>query len=335
MSEPSGHQGQDRAPRSIGGHGANDAFLPEPAGGHVDDLATGYALGALEGSERLRVERHRQMCPACDRLIADESRVVGLLPFAVPLSDVPPDVKPAILARVDHAGRAAAPGTPAPRSVPPPASRVEARGAPLPTLPTSRQTLLPLAPSHPMGAPPRIERWTGWASTLLALPLLLALIATAAWAVQLRAEADEDEARANSFGAMLERALSGQETVYQLSPAPRAPDAKGWVVAAADGRSATLYVRGAPTRPGSSVELIASGEGEPVPLVTIELDERGRGVATFPLRQPLTDFRFLRVKASSDDGPNGLALWGKPIDPKGTPAAGNAVPAPTVGTDTP
>lgn len=335
MSKPSGHHGRDRAPRSIGGRGTNDAFLPEPAGGHVDDLTTGYALGALEASERLRVERHRQMCPSCDRLIAEESRVVGLLPFAVPLSDVPPDVKPAILARVDHAGRAAAPGTPAPRPTPSPAARVEAGSAPLPTLPTSRQTLLPATSTHPAGAPPRIERWTGWASTLLALPLLLALIATAAWAVQLRAEADEDEARANSFGAILERALAGQEPVYQLAPGPAAPTAKGWVVAAADGRSATIYVRGAPTRPGNSVELFASGEGEPVLLVAIELDERGRGVATFPLRQPLTDFRLLRVKTSSDDGPNGLALWGKPVDPKGTPPAGNAVPAPIVGTDTP
>ncbi len=74
------------------------------AGRHVDDLAAAYALGALEPAERDQVERHRRLCPACDRLLAEESRVANLLPFAVPASTVPPpDVKVALFARIAHA----------------------------------------------------------------------------------------------------------------------------------------------------------------------------------------------------------------------------------------
>lgn len=329
MSDGLGHrrQGRDRSPHP---HGAGPLPLAS-SGRHVDDLAAGYALGALEPAERLHVERHRRMCPACDRLLVEESRVVGLLPFAVPATQPPPpDVKPALLARVGHVIRAAADL---------PAHRVASASAPTPTLPASRPIAQPTDAPSLRGIPgpdTRSRRWNHWTSVLLALPLLLALGATTAWAIQLRAQAEERGERANSIGAVVERALADDGTVYQLEPGPAAPEAKGWVVADPGQTSATIYVKGDETRSGERFELSASGEGTPSTLAQVELDERGRGVKTFPLERPLSAFRSLKVKPLTPRGDGteaiGLALWGH-VDDGVSPPTKQGAPAATVATD--
>jgi len=48
----------------------------------LDDLAA-YALGALEDTERARVEAHLTTCETCPRLLAEYRAVVGVLPNAL------------------------------------------------------------------------------------------------------------------------------------------------------------------------------------------------------------------------------------------------------------
>ncbi|MDP9365382.1 MAG: hypothetical protein M3Q10_14360 [Chloroflexota bacterium] len=311
MKDGSGSgDGWRRQPPSGGANGWRD--LPS-LGGHVDDLAAGFVLGALEPSERRRVDGHRRVCPVCDRLLADEGRVVGLLPLAVPPGEAPPpDVKVALMARVAHAGRAASP--------PAQAGHGTAQVRPSPTLPASR----PSRPAVPTEGPIRVSallrrRWTAWSSAILALPLL-ALIGTSIWAVQLRARAEERGERANNFRVILERALDADGAVSELENGPAAPEAEGWVVTEADGHSATLYVRGAESRAGDQLGLIGIIDGTQVALEQVTLDDRGRGIVTFTSARPLTDYRQFRVKVLADGEPAGLALFGRPSQSIATPA---------------
>ena len=48
----------------------------------IDNLAA-YALGALEGPERIRVERHLATCPACASSLEQYRGVVGALPLGL------------------------------------------------------------------------------------------------------------------------------------------------------------------------------------------------------------------------------------------------------------
>lgn len=322
MSDGSWYRRRERR-RSPLGHGSDDGPLPTSLDGHVDDLVAGFALGALEASERERVERHRRVCPHCDRLSTEAFRVVGLLPFAVPASHrPPPDLKPAILARVDHTRRAAAVELPSGRPVSPrwrsarPSLRV---GSPPPSVPIVADDRV---------SPSRLRGWGNRASAVLVLPLVFALVASMAWAVNLRSEGDEDEARANSFGAMLE-AMAGDGEVVQLWAGPAAPGAKGYIVSSADGKSARLFVRAGEALAGSRFGLFTVGGSKTVPLVVVDLDERGRDVAAFAIDGPLSAYRRFNVKAMTDDGPAGLGLWGRPTSQQGTPTPGGVAPVPT------
>jgi anti-sigma-K factor RskA len=55
---------------------------------HLIDNLAAYALGALEGPERIRVERHLVTCPACASSLEQYRGVVGALPLG--LEPVPP-----------------------------------------------------------------------------------------------------------------------------------------------------------------------------------------------------------------------------------------------------
>ena len=316
MKDGSGSgDGWRRQSRSGGANGWRD--LPS-LGGHVDDLAAGFVLGALEPAERRRVDGHRRICPVCDRLLADEGRVVGLLPLAVPPGEAPPpDLKVALLARVAHAGRSPAPPDPV----------VERHGGvrPSTTLPASRSWRRPpiAATGSPIGGAVARRRWAAWSSAILTLPLLLALIGTSVWAVQLRARAEEREERANSFRAILERALEGDGAVSELDNGPAAPEAEGWVVAEADGHAATLYVRDGEDRAGRWFALFGLQDGPQVLLTKVKLDDRGRGMEEFTSARPVSTYRQYRVKVLNDEGEaDGLALFGFPALPAASPAPG-------------
>ena len=284
-----------------GDGGANGSGLG-PGSGHVGDLAAGYALGALEPVEREQVERHRRLCPACGRLLAEAERVVASLPFAVPAVAPPPDVKLGLFARVAHNRRGPSPTL---------------------TIPASRPQPSPAVPEPVPGAGAGSRRRIGWATALVAAPLLAVLVVLGTWTVHLRAEAEERGARAESFGAILEQALAGDGTVYELMPGPAAPEARGWVVTDAGQRSATFYMKAGKERSGQRYRLLTYRDGEPAVLGTVRLDGRGRGAVPLALARPLPAYRQLSVRKllPGEARAGGLALWGSTTEPAGTPVA--------------
>jgi anti-sigma factor RsiW len=317
---PRGEDEHRRRYRLVGDHG--------PGVAHVADLAAPYALGALDGTEREVVERHVPLCPACARLIAREQGTVSFLAYATVASSPDPDVKLSLLARIAHVDSESRPAA-SPR-----ATGYQPRHVgPALTIPASRSVASSSALDGNLGHGsrwrlPQSGAWTGWPTVFLTVPLLVALLATGTWAVQLKAEANEREARANSFGATLEEALTAGNAHFELAPSQGAPEAKGWIVTNATEREATFFMKNAESRAGQVYELLGYGDGEAVSLATVKLDERGRGTTAFPLTHPLTNYRFLRVKASpadsgrTDSSAGGNALWLRLTTPTAIPTAG-------------
>lgn len=78
-----------------------------------------YALDALDGAERDRIEQHLQRCTACQREALIWFEIVHKLAFAVPLYDPPPMLRATIRQLTAHPGRLTpAPAAKAGRSVP-------------------------------------------------------------------------------------------------------------------------------------------------------------------------------------------------------------------------
>lgn len=67
----------------------------------IENLAS-YVLGALEGSDRVRVESHVAACTPCASLLEQYRGVVGTLPLALDPVAPPPEAWAAIRAEVDH-----------------------------------------------------------------------------------------------------------------------------------------------------------------------------------------------------------------------------------------
>ena len=76
-----------------------------------------YALGALEGDEKLAIESHVSACADCARKLAQAQGRISLLAFSAPQSEPSPIVKERLMAQI-HASResVAAPAR-APRSI--------------------------------------------------------------------------------------------------------------------------------------------------------------------------------------------------------------------------
>ena len=272
--------------------------VPSGRGGgdHVDDLAAAYALGALEPTERERVERHCRVCPACADLIAEDARTVGFLPLAALQVRPAPDVKVALFARIAHAQHAAAEAdlpTRRPRTLPPTL-----------TIPASRPTASPATPAPAAEAPTRsFGPWgrrsagsrLGWATTFLSVPLLLALVATGIWGMQLRAQVVERGTQLNDLQAQLANFAAGAVR-YDLDPSSAAPQAKGSIVLDADQREGVLMVDLNSRGPGT-YQMMVVKDGKLVPEAELQVNEQGVGQATFELDRPFDEYQSVQVQA--------------------------------------
>ena len=72
--------------------------------GHPIALLGLYALGTLDPDEVEVVTRHVQNCPSCRAELAGYDEVIGLLPYAAPLQQVPIRARAGLLARLDEIG---------------------------------------------------------------------------------------------------------------------------------------------------------------------------------------------------------------------------------------
>ena len=226
----------------------------------VIELAAGYALGALEMEDRARFEALLAAGDAEARaaLRDFESTVAGLA--AETAEAAPPDVKAALLARIDAEGR-------------------------------SRGTLTQIL-SAARPAPPRRSLWT-----VVAVGAMAAAIAAIAVGLAVSTVYDRRISQLAREETLLKEELTRQKelvTILQdpatrvvaLSGLPPAPEAKARMLwhATAGG---LLVAQGLPPAPaGKAYELWAiAGTGAPVPAGVFAVDARGVGsLRVAPLR---------------------------------------------------
>lgn len=288
---------QQRSPlrryRIAGSPGASFS-APGVFDGHVDDLAAGYALGALEPDESALVESHIRGCSSCQRAVREASGTVGMLPFLVPLQTPPLDAKVALFSRVAHAQRAAA-------AAPLPTQHFDKFRTP--TLPSSSEAPFTgpvAAPAANDAAAPARGARSGWIATALSMPLLVALIVTGFWGLQLRDQLSAQQSQLASVQAELTNFGSGT-TSYPLSPGGAAPQAEGNIIMGADGRGGMLRIDVNTDDGPKAFEMWANQDGKLVHVADVTVDQSGQGLAKFQLDQPFADYESVHVKAKAVD----------------------------------
>ncbi|MCA9863920.1 MAG: zf-HC2 domain-containing protein, partial [Thermomicrobiales bacterium] len=234
MSDNRGYQPTPRRTYRLAG----SREMPETAvlqTGHVDDLAAAYALGALEEAERAAVDAHIRACPACEQVVEDALATAGMLVYMAPQMQPSVASKAALFARVAHAQRAAV-------ATPLPMTSMEAFRTP--TLPAStpqNDLVLPTGAGGAVAAAQPKPSRTGWLISAISAPLLIALVVTGMWGLQLRDQLSAQSSAVADLQSELTNFGSGT-TSYQLSPGEAAPQAEGQIVLGADQRAGMLQV---------------------------------------------------------------------------------------------
>lgn len=281
---------------------------------HVEDLAAGYALDALDAEDRARVERHVRRCPACANLLAEERRVVALLPLAAAPAAPPPDVKVALFARIAHAQRAATVEAPASLALPPTLTIPSSRPAPR----TAGEAPAAVVPAPWVDPRPERSSWLGRIGAFATVPLLLALVLTGGWAFQLQDRVSQSTGQVQNLEATL--ANFGAATRLPLF-SPETAGEQGQLVIGSDQRQGILKMQLVPD-PNRSYKLIGVREGQVVPVADLELNDQGNsGVFTSEL--PFDEYEQVEVQAEplgSDAGSANTVLSG---DPNGAIGSGD------------
>ena len=270
--------------------------------GHVGDLVAGYVLGALEADEAAAVDAHVRTCSSCERSIADAQRTASMLPFVVPMKKAPIDSKVALFARVAHAQRAAA-------SVSLPMHGAEAWRTP--TIPSSAGPALANAGSDNSSSSPadvatsRGSR-TSWLVSVMSVPLLIALVATGFWGLQLQNQLSSQNSQLVELQSELANFGSGT-TSYPLSPGYDAPQAEGQIVIGSDGRAGMLQIDVNSKDAAGAYELWVNQDGKLVPAAEFTVDQDGTGQARFELDQPFGEYESIHIRAKAlDPGQAGI-----------------------------
>ena len=303
MSDARDHQHKDRPTYRLAGTG-NRSFTSIPTDiGHVGDLVAGYVLGALEPDESAAVDAHVRTCPSCEVSLADAQRTVSMLPFVVPLQKPPIDSKVALFARVAHTQRAAAASTL-------PLPGVESRRTP--TLPSSAGVRLAGASSESSsssvaGLSASRGSRSGWLVSVLSVPLLIALVVTGFWGLQLQNQLSSQRSQLTELQSELANFGSGT-TSYPLSPGFDAPQAEGQIVIGSDGRAGMLQVDVNSRDSAGEYELwVKNQDGKLVPAAEFTVDQDGKGQARFELDRPFGDYESVHIRAKALD-PNQAGL---------------------------
>lgn len=261
---------------------------------HLDEeTSAAFALGALDGPERDLVEFHIRFCRRCAATVERDLRTTGMLPYLATPAVPPPDVKAALFARIGHTQRAMLAA--APVDVAPSARQ-------LPTLPAS--TLLPpiASPTSQTGGVPAASgRSFGWIGSVLSVPLLLALVATGFWGVQLRDQLDAQGSRMSSLEAQL--ANFGSGTTFQMSPGLAVPQAEGRLLLGANEQAGILEVDLNSDAAAGEYEVWGwDGNGNYGPITDLKVGTDGTGKAQFSLDQPFSAYESVQIVSKGLDG---------------------------------
>lgn len=261
---------------------------------HVDDLAAAFSLGALEADEIDLVNAHVRGCASCERALADAQRTVSMLPFLVPQQAPPLDAKIALFSRVAHAQKAAA------AAALPTANLDLYRTPSLPVSNVADDLILPVPALAAQGPAQEAKRESraGWLVSVISLPLLVALVATGFWGLQLRNQLTAQTSEVAELQAELTNFGSGT-TSYQLSPGMAAPQAEGQIVMGADQRAGMLQIDVNSKDGPSAYELLVNQDGILVPVSEVTVNQDGRGQARFELDQPFSEYESVHIKAKA------------------------------------
>lgn len=293
MSDERDHQGRDRRRYRIAG--LDNWSTPAPLAGHIDDLVAAYALGALEADEAAAVDAHARGCRQCERALTEAQRTAGMLSFVVPLHVPPPDSKAALFARVAHARKAAAADAL-------PTLAVETWRTP--TIPSSAGAdLVPLEAGPAVtqdAAGVRRGSRTGWLVSVISVPMLVALVATGFWGLQLRNQLTSQSAQLVELQSELANFGSGT-TSYPLSPGFAAPQAEGQIVMGSDQRAGMLQIDVNTDRGPRSYEMWVNQGGKLVPAADVTVNQDGQGQARFELDQPFSEYDSVHIRAKPAD----------------------------------
>jgi hypothetical protein len=288
-------QRTDRRTYRLAGLGSRSFTSAANVIGHVDDLVAGYVLGALEADEAAAVDAHVRTCSACELSLADARRTVGMLPFVVPMHKPPLDSKVALFARVAQSQRAAA------------AASLPMRGAEAwrtPTIPSSSGTALAYAGSDSSSSPANVSASrgsrTGWLVSVMSVPLLIALVATGFWGLQLQNQLSSQNSQLAELQSELANFGSGT-TSYPLSPGYDAPQAEGQVVIGSDGRAGMLEIDVNSKDAAGDYELWVNQDGKLVPVAEFTVNQDGKGQARFELDQPFGEYESVHIRAKAVD----------------------------------
>jgi hypothetical protein len=291
-------QRKDRRTYRLAGKGNRSFASATDDIGHIDDLVAGYVLGALEADEASAVDAHVRTCPMCERTLSEAQRTASMLPFVVPMRKPPIDSKIALFARVAHAQRAAAES-----SLPLHVHAAEAWRTT--TIPSSASAALARAgqdssSSSSAGVPPARGSRTGWLVSVLSVPLLIALIATGFWGLQLQNRLSSQNTQLAELQSELANFGSGT-TSYPLSPGYDAPQAEGQIVIGSDGRAGMLQIDVNSKDAAGAYELWVNQDGKLVPAAEFTVGQDGKGQARFELDQPFGDYQSVHIRAKAVD----------------------------------
>jgi hypothetical protein len=291
-------QSKDRRTYRLAGKGNRSFASATDDIGHIDDLVAGYVLGALEADEASAVDAHVRTCPMCERTLSEAQRTASMLPFVVPMRKPPIDSKIALFARVAHAQRAAAES-----SLPLHVHAAEAWRTT--TIPSSASAALARAgqdssSSSSAGVPPARGSRTGWLVSVLSVPLLIALIATGFWGLQLQNRLSSQNTQLAELQSELANFGSGT-TSYPLSPGYDAPQAEGQIVIGSDGRAGMLQIDVNSKDAAGAYELWVNQDGKLVPAAEFTVGQDGKGQARFELDQPFGDYQSVHIRAKAVD----------------------------------
>jgi len=288
-------QRKDRRTYRLAGTGNRSFASPANDIGHIDDLVAGYVLGALEVDEAAAVDAHVRTCPVCERALAEAQRTASMLPFIVPLQKPPLDSKVALFARVAHTQRAAA------------ESLLPLHGAETwrpPTLPSSAAAAVATGAGSSAGVPTSRESRSGsrigWFVSVLSVPLLIALVATGFWGLQLQSRLSSQNSQLTELQSELANFGSGT-TSYPLSPGYDAPQAEGQLVIGSDGRAGMLQIDVNSKDAAGAYELLVNQDGKLVPAAEFNVGQDGKGQARFQLDQPFADYESVHIRAKALD----------------------------------
>lgn len=198
---------------------------------HIDDLIAGYAVNALDDTERARCEQHVAVCPPCRQEVSAAREAAQMLALAVASVHPPLTCKRKLLAKIE------------------------------------REQFL-AAPARPQRSRPALASWVAVAAVALfaltggwSLNLQRQLTATRAELTAMRAQAQPMQTQIAQYASM-DSMFRDPEVIRTLTPQGQTGEVGAKTFMKAGENDATLVVWGLPALPDGKVYKVWVARGE-------------------------------------------------------------------------